>query len=262
MSSIFLEILQICESALLYTFYTVGILYAAGLIIWGLAKISQRNQTLVIWTGLIGTPVHEFSHALMCVLFRHRIVDICFYQKPDATGTMGYVNHAYNQMSLYQQIGNYFIGVAPLLGGTAAIYLLMMLLLPGASTAFLSILSANLNGVPSVSLFYTTFGQMVSAIFEQAGHPVLFILFLFLSMCIAAHMRLSPEDIKGSIPGVITIFLVFILIAVVANTIPGFPLSALNAGMLRYNMILALCLILAVVLAFCNAILNGIVNLF
>ncbi|MGO0916500.1 hypothetical protein ACTPEM_26060, partial [Clostridioides difficile] len=36
-------------------------------------------------------------------------------------GILGYVSHSYKKDNLYQSIGNFFIGIAPIIGGTIMI---------------------------------------------------------------------------------------------------------------------------------------------
>ena len=44
--------------------------------------------------------------------------------RPGRDGTLGYVEHAYNRRSLYQSVGNFFIGTGPIWFGSALVYLL------------------------------------------------------------------------------------------------------------------------------------------
>jgi hypothetical protein len=79
--------------------------------------------------GWLGTSVHELSHAIFCFIFGHKIVDIKLFSPDPETGTLGYVEHSYNRRNIYQMIGNFFIGVGPVILGSAVIYLLFYWLL-------------------------------------------------------------------------------------------------------------------------------------
>ena len=59
-----------------------------------------------------GVAVHELGHALFCIIFRHKIEDMKLFS-PEEDGTLGYVSHTYNTKSIYQRIGNFFIGTGP-----------------------------------------------------------------------------------------------------------------------------------------------------
>lgn len=67
-----------------------------------------------------GVILHELSHALATILMGQTITDFHPFQLPSPDGTMGYVTHAYNPVSLKDQlIGNGLISLAPayVLGG-------------------------------------------------------------------------------------------------------------------------------------------------
>ena len=58
--------------------FTVGVIVVFGLIIAlcrkAFYKIVGDNATkILLATGVVGTPIHELSHALMCVVFGHKI---------------------------------------------------------------------------------------------------------------------------------------------------------------------------------------------
>lgn len=63
-------------------------------------------------SGFIGIPLHELSHAVMAVLFGHRIIRIKWFGFGSG-GLYGCVEHSWNTRSLYQRIGLFFIGIAP-----------------------------------------------------------------------------------------------------------------------------------------------------
>ena len=50
---------------------------------------------------------------------------------------MGFVEHQYNRNSMYQQVGNFFIGIGPILSGVGSLILAMyLILLPESYESF------------------------------------------------------------------------------------------------------------------------------
>ena len=89
---------EIFSAFLMQFVFTVGIIVLFGLIIAMLNKIFYRNlagfgMLPCYLTGFIGTPIHELSHALFCIIFGHRIHEIKLFQI-GGDGTLGYVNHS------------------------------------------------------------------------------------------------------------------------------------------------------------------------
>ena len=193
------------ENLALQIIFCFGIISVLGLIIWRLNKTFfrilgyKRGKKLFLTTGFIGVPIHEFGHAFFCVLFRHKIKEIKWFQPNATDGTLGYVRHAYNRKSIYQQIGNFFIGIGPLLFGSAAIVILMYILMPNAS-------QVNFSGSTSVSGYWNSLWSVFRAIFDFSNYAyVTWWLFIVLACAIAMHMDLSMADIKGCLRGLMYI---------------------------------------------------------
>ena len=124
----------ILEKLLLQLLFTVGIIICSGLLLsfskrFFLKSCGSAAYHVQIVTGFLGTPVHELSHALFCLIFGHRICEIQLFNPNSDDGTLGHVSHSYNRKNLWHQLGNFFIGIAPILGGTAVLLLLLRLLL-------------------------------------------------------------------------------------------------------------------------------------
>ena len=178
---------------------------------------------ILLATGIIGTPVHELSHALMCLIFGHKITEIKLYQNPyktgDASGAMGYVNHSYNPKNLYHQIGNFFIGIAPILVGSGVLLLLMWLLIPSVFADVFSELE--MLGLITFDLFdgamyadlFSVFGGVFLATFGFGNwsNPLWWV-YMILALTIATHMEVSTPDIKSGVKGFL--FLAGVLLAV------------------------------------------------
>lgn len=70
-----------------------------------------------VWLGGLGIMIHETSHLIAALIFLHRIDAVKLLQFPSTNQqTLGYVRHSWNQQSKYQQLGNFFIGLAPVVG--------------------------------------------------------------------------------------------------------------------------------------------------
>lgn len=156
-----------------------------------LAKIFGHQ--LYIYLTAPGVVIHESSHALFCLIFRHKILEIKFFS-PEANGTLGYVKHSFDPTSLYQRIGNFFIGTAPVWGGSAALWLITRLLLPECMYIDGAVTEA------AADFLATGFWKKWS-----------FYLWLYLALTIASHITLSMPDLAGSADGITTILVVSLL---------------------------------------------------
>jgi len=208
--------------------WILGTLFVFGLILYLLARFTRTTYAKsvgwkldVVATGWIGTPVHELGHALFCLIFRHKIVEMKLFSPNSTDGTIGYVNHSYDKTSIYQRIGNFFIGVGPIIFGAVVLYAALYYLLPNAKEVMAGIdaqskvmAHANQSSVGAIfdSLKGTAFATLDSLFtWSNFGH-LLFWVFLYIAVCVSSHMELSPPDIKGALSGLITIVLFFLLV--------------------------------------------------
>jgi hypothetical protein len=169
-------------------------------------RISRRLAHRFGWrsvlvTGWLGVPLHELSHLALCWVFRHRIVAYRLFDPDPRTGTLGYVQHAYQRRSPYQLVGNFFIGVAPLLAGSLVLLGALALLLPGAppplSTAPVPAgLGAQVGHVLGLA------GATLARTFTWA-HLASWQLWVFgaLALCVGTHLSPSRPDLAGGLPG-------------------------------------------------------------
>ncbi|MFD2617248.1 hypothetical protein [Terrilactibacillus laevilacticus] len=166
----------------------------------------------ILFTAWLGTPIHEIGHALMCFIFHHQVVKIKLLQTKSEDGTLGYVIHRFNRGSLYQMIGHFFIGIAPVFSGIGSLLLLLYLFVPDCYHLFKEYVQNQTSNQPSLSVFISANTFLLKHLFslENLINP-LFYLYLFLSICIASHIALSPQDIKGAISGLITLYIVILI---------------------------------------------------
>ena len=194
--------------------YLIGVIYLFGLAEYLLYRIftaltGRAGYIFHRITGVIGTPVHELSHALMCILFGHRITKICLYSAKAENGTLGYVTHTYRKNNLYHRVGNFFISVAPVVFCPLVVVLFMRLLLPDAfNAAFYHI--SDVVDISELSIlspeFYKSFGRavigVIRAVFIDVDiTSVKYLLFFILAIPISMHAKMSPQDFKSSLFG-------------------------------------------------------------
>ena len=209
-------------------FRLFGNIIIFGFILYLLSSITRRifaktlgAKTELYITGWIGTPIHELSHALFCIIFNHQINDIkLFTTKSD---TIGYVLHSYDSRSWYQQIGNFFIGVGPIIIGALIVYFLFLLLAPELKENVFSvnidydksagILNMIYSGISNIFIsILNIFSNIIKNIFaSQSYKNIGFWIFIYLSISIASHMELSPADISHAWKGMLVIFAVSLI---------------------------------------------------
>ena len=179
----------------------------------------------LVITGLIGTVVHEFSHMLFCLIFRHEIVEFSLFRpyKSRFDGVMGYVNHSCDRSSLYQMVGNFFIGIAPIIVGTGCMILFMRILLPEEFKATYQTFNQNMaymSNINSIGDSLNIYINIVIAIIHNLNPFIRhswprYIVFIYIMYSITSHMDLSKEDIINSRAGL----LVFIILTYLINLI-------------------------------------------
>ena len=229
--------------------FSVGVIFVFGLIlhyanILFVNILGYKGYKALIIVGAIGTPVHEFSHALMCLIFGHKITDMKLYQPNSEDGTLGYVNHSYNPKNVYHQIGNFFIGIAPIICGNAVLLLLMGLLLPDVFSGVVS----------EISSVDASFGGFFSLVFEVFGSVFAFSnfgtwqwwVFIILALMIASHMSLSTADIKGGVTGLLILGGIILAVDAVLCLISTSALEAVTDGFLAFSVYMASFLVLSV----------------
>ncbi len=166
---------------------------------------------IYVWSTALGTAVHELGHALFCVIFRHRITDMKLF-KPDAQGTLGYVEHGFNENSRYQRIGHFFIGTGPLWLGSAVMYGIIWVFFGSAALEPVDRFDPSAVEVTSLAgakALVRDVGSIawdiVIRVFDRTRFTEWsFYAFLYLVFCIGSHVTLSTADIRNAAMGVTT----------------------------------------------------------
>lgn len=217
---------------------TISFLFILGIISLLFTIIGNKNTQYIYWTfgragllitGAIGTIIHELSHLIMCVLFKHTIVEFSLFRpiKSKNDNIMGYVNHTCNLKSFYQRLGNFFIGIAPLIGGTIVIIISYKFLLPNDFNKVMYIIN---NSIKNIFLLNSNVKESINIteIFNYINELKIIIgtiifnikpsmysinlnyfIFVFITYSVATHMSLSKEDFNNSLSGLIFLIIIF-----------------------------------------------------
>ncbi|MFS0777444.1 hypothetical protein ABC255_15765 [Neobacillus sp. 3P2-tot-E-2] len=210
-------------------FLLLGFIMGVGFLLGVLEKYSNKflfkafGPRGVLATAWIGTPIHEFGHLIQCFIWGHRVKRVKFLQLNNPNGVLGYVEHQYNPGSMYQQIGNFFIGMGPIFSGIGALILGMYVLVPESYQTFSEYIQTRVSPDLHNSDYLIVIGDAILVItkslftFENLLNP-LFWIFLLFTISISSHIALSKADINGSARGLLMIFFGL----VITNLVTGF----------------------------------------
>ncbi len=180
-------------------------------------KVLGQKGYLYIF-GWLGTAVHELGHAFFALIFLHKITDIQLFSAKAHGGSLGYVSHSYNKKSFYQNFGNFFIGIGPILFGSLMLFLISYILFgmtfKQISTA--SITSQSFTSWASVHqlthAIYIGFINYFHIVFGSHSWWKISILVFFL-YSVGSSITLSSSDVSGAFSG----FIYFVVILLVFN---------------------------------------------
>jgi len=208
-------------------------------------------------TAIIGVPLHEVSHALMAIVFRHNIRKINLFSPDAITGNLGSVELTCPN-NMYSIVGNFFIAMAPLLGGSIALFLINYLLFPEINELLKPI---NFSGQTTAtiqtsylmlsSLFQYSFNDMAYT-FLNFSFSIKHLLWLYLSCSVALHMAPSKKDFENSIVGLLAITFIaaiFLILFPEITTQAAKSIKALSislARMLMFSFCLSLIAFIAI----------------
>ena len=84
------SIFQILLTSVIQLFSLIGVIIVIGFLLGYLESLTRMYWSRAfgrkgfLLTAWIGVPIHELGHAIMCVLFRHKIVATQFSQQIQA----------------------------------------------------------------------------------------------------------------------------------------------------------------------------------
>ena len=195
---------QVAQVTIIQFFSVFGVFFIFGFILSEIQGLILKNYSRsigwrgILWTAWLGTPVHEYSHALTALLFRHKISEVALFSPDALTGELGHVSHSYNRRNLYQSVGNFFIGLAPLIIGPLLLVFLLYALVPNGREIF-TYLSGNHESWPALGGAVKDF--LIRLFSPENLMNYRFWFFLYISFAIASHLAPSKNDRRDALNG-------------------------------------------------------------
>ena len=213
---------------------------------------SRFGWSSVLWTGWLGTPVHELSHALFCLVFRHRINEIALFKPDLKSGRLGYVDHSFTRGNWFEELGNFFIGIAPLIGGSVVLTALLWCFYPDAATEILSIARGTEAVAPEDSMV-GIISDLTMSLIRTIAAPAnwltwRFWIFMYLVLCVGGHMAPSASDYDGAGRGVTMVAIILIACGLLVSLL-GFETDELLRSLLA--MLTPVIAVLSLTIAIC-----------
>ena len=176
------------------------------------ALIGKGSSSIFDITSLVGTPIHELGHAVMCPLFGHRIEKIKLWSLFSKSGVYGYVEHTYNRRSLWARLGNLFIGIGPIFSGLGVTVLCLWLCFPAQWSEYLASSEALLaHGGSFSDITREVFSLLFSLPTAFSNGWLLPLLGLAIILPASLHISLSKADVKGSLES-LPLYLLLVLL--------------------------------------------------
>lgn len=168
-----------------------------------------------LFFGIVGVPIHELSHLLMCILFRHKITEVNLFRpmKGRYDNILGYVKHKYNTNNIYQVAGCFFIGIAPMVFGSFMIVFIINLMFPDIIDnlmAFSKLENLQLNHLV-YTIYYNTKLIVVTLFSPVNFTKPLYWLSLYLIVSISLHMTISKADFDHALNGFVLLEIIIFI---------------------------------------------------
>lgn len=158
-------------------------------------RLLGRRTTICL--GVIGVPVHEISHLIMCLVLSHKVERVVFFSVA-SDGTLGRVEYRYSP-SVMASLKNILISLAPIPGGIAAFCLVTYLLRPDLLGAWYDVNQALYSQMEWQQQFSLFIKQVTD------GDGAITLLWASLSFSILMFCAPSRADFSGCTWGVLMI---------------------------------------------------------
>ena len=231
--------------------YTFGVMGVCALIVEQCHRATYallgRGVGRFFWyaTALPGAPIHELGHALLCLIFGHRIE--AFHPLPGAHGA-ACVEHSYNRRNPWAAMGNVWIAMGPILSGLAVMLLVLYAIFPQALTVYGDAVDALLSGGLSAGSTVALAGDMLRALLTAKSPWWLLVIGWYLLLSMSQHVRLSVADLRSMAPGLPWVVCAAALVATLITLLGESALAATTAALQSYALLQ--CALFALILLF------------
>ena len=240
--------------------HTLGAVVICGLCVslfrWAFLSMMGGGfgRGMVMTTSMLGTPVHELGHALMCLLFGHRITKMVLWQPSAPDGRLGYVTHAFRSRNLYHILGNLFIGIGPIFSGLAVLTLAFWL---GFPETFSEYMTAASDMAAEGENFFTLLAEglkMLPRLPEEWAYSDEVpawgrVIALVVILAVSQHISLSPEDIKGALTAIPLYLGIVLILTVICGLIGEVAMAGVTAALAVFSAYLTALFVIVLVAA-------------
>ncbi|QCF28044.1 hypothetical protein [Hydrocarboniclastica marina] len=168
-------------------------------------------------TGLIGTPIHEISHALMALLFRMRINRIAFYKPDPGSNTLGYVDYSYYPARFSHKLGLIFVGLAPLIFGSYLVMGLFTIVGFPSLHSFTGFTDLTDLAAPAFWERVVDWARALVGSVDGVGMGSV----LLLAVMIGTHATPSKTDLRGASGGALAVVTVLLGLSLLQEVLPA-----------------------------------------
>lgn len=223
----------------------LGPALAIGAAMHAVADVAQRRAAATVGFrayyyagGWIGTAVHEAGHALFALLFGHEVTSVKWFDARARGGTLGHVRHRFDPWNPFHRVGEFFIGVGPLVLGGAVVWGAARWLLGPAPFAPAAALSAAGGGGSAAALAAHTWDavrEMLEALVTTRNlRTWRFWAFVYVAFAVGSGGRLSRSDVASVARGLLAIAAI-VLVANLATLWSGHDGAPVVRGAARLS---------------------------
>jgi hypothetical protein len=185
--------------------------------------------------GWLGCSIHELSHAFFALIFGHKISEIALFEPNGNSESLGHVNHSYNKNSIYQKIGNFFIGISPLLFAGIVLFLCILILFHFDVT-LLSSFRITTHLIADLSLLkqfgFAVWSSLITFVTMVFTGPTALwwksALLVYILYSTGSSMTLSKSDVGSATSGFLWLIIIFLVFNLLTLWIGNFVIDFLS----------------------------------